>query len=145
MIEQRHESIIVQIACSAIVPFIQLFALYVVFHGHYGPGGGFQGGVILAVSIMLLRMYLGKEVAHEKLSPQLAAMLATVGMLVFMLVGLAPMASGGMFLDYAHLPIPGMSGATLRYLGILIAEVGIALAVFGTVVLIFDCLVMGRQ
>ena len=145
MIEQQHESIIVQMACSAMVPFIQLFALYVLFHGHYGPGGGFQGGVILAVSIVLLRMYLGKEVAHTKFSPKLAALLATVGMLVFILVGLVPMASGGMFLDYEYLPIPGISGATLRYLGILLVEVGIALAVFGTVVLIFDYLVMERQ
>ena len=145
MIEQRHESIVVQIACSAMVPLIQLFALYVIFHGHYGPGGGFQGGVVLAVSVMLLRMYLGKEAAHERFSPKLAAVLATAGMLVFILAGLIPMANGGMFLDYARLPIPGMSGATLRYLGILIVEVGIAMAVFGTLVLIFDYLVMERQ
>ncbi len=142
---ERYQNVIVQVVCTAIIPFIQLFALYVIVHGHYGPGGGFQGGVILAVSIVLLRLYSGKEVSHKKFPPKLALVLGTVGMLVFMLVGLAPMLTGGMFLDYGHLPIPGVSGAALRSLGILIVEVGIGLAVFGTVVLIFDSLVGGKQ
>ena len=140
----RYESPIVQVVCSVLTPFIQLFALYVVMHGHYGPGGGFQGGVLLAVSIMLSRLYLGKEVSHRKFPPKLAVALAAIGMLVFVLAGLIPMVTGGMFLDYAYLPIPWVSGASLRYLGILIVEMGIALAVFGTLVLVFDKLVEER-
>lgn len=139
------KSIIIRIVSSAMVPFMQLFALYVITHGHYGPGGGFQGGVILAVSIMLLRLSLGKEVSYQKFSPELAAVVATIGILVFMLVGLIPLARGGMFLDYEYLPIPGMSGAALRSFGILIVEVGIGLAVFGTMVLIFDRLVEAER
>ena len=145
MMIERHESVIVQIVCSAIVPFIQLFALYVIVHGHYGPGGGFQGGVILAVSVILLRLCLGREVSYQKFPPKRAYILGTIGMLVFMLVGLIPRATGGMFLDYEHLPIPGISGATLRYFGILLVEVGIGLAVFGTLVLLFDNLVVERR
>ncbi len=137
----RYESPIVQVVCSVLTPFIQLFALYVIMHGHYGPGGGFQGGVLLAVSIMLSRLYLGKEVSHRNFPPKLAVALAAIGMLLFVLAGLIPMVTGGMFLDYAYLPIPWVSGATLRYLGILIVEMGIALAVFGTLVLVFDKLV----
>jgi len=138
---KRHESIIIQVTSSAMVPFIQLFALYVIFHGHYGPGGGFQGGIIQAVSIMLMRLCLGKEASEQKFPPKLAAALAAIGMLVFMLAGFIPMATGGAFLDYEYLPIPGVSGAASRYLGILIVEIGIALAVFGSLVLIFDNLV----
>ena len=141
---RQYESIIVQVICSTIIPFIQVFALYVILHGHYGPGGGFQGGVLLAISIILLRLYSGKDVSYQKFPPKLAAVLAAIGMLVFILVGLVPMATGGAFLDYAYLPIPGISGAELRFLGILIAEIGIGLAVFGTLVLIFDNLV-GEQ
>lgn len=137
----RYESPIVQVVCSVLTPFIQLFALYVIMHGHYGPGGGFQGGVLLAVSIMLSRLYLGKEVSHRNFPPKLAVALAAIGMLLFVLAGLIPMVTGGVFLDYAYLPIPWVSGATLRYLGILIVEMGIALAVFGTLVLVFDKLV----
>ncbi len=141
---RQYESIIVQVICSIIIPFIQVFALYVILHGHYGPGGGFQGGVLLAVSIILLRLYAGKEVSYRKFPPKLAAVLAAIGMLVFMLAGLVPMATGGAFLDYEYLPIPGVSGADLRFLGILIVEIGIGLAVFGTLVLIFDNLVGER-
>ena len=142
---ERYENVIIQVACCVMIPFLQLFALYVIFHGHYGPGGGFQGGTILAVSIILLRLCLGKEVSSKKFPPKLAAALAAIGMLVFMLAGLLPMTTGGMFLDYEHLPIPGISGATLRYLGILIVEAGIAMTVFGTLVLMFDNLVEGKQ
>ena len=71
-------------------------------------------------------------------------MFAAIGMLIFVLAGLVPMVIGGAFLDYAYLPVPGVSGAELRYLGILIVEVGIGLAVFGTLVLIFDNLIGER-
>lgn len=141
---ERYESIVIEIVCGAMVPFIQVFALYVITHGHYGPGGGFQGGVILASSIILLRLYLGQERSFEKFRPQWASALGASGMLVFVLAGLLPMATGGVFLDYAHLPIPGDSGAALRYLGILIVEAGIGLAVFGTMVAIFDNLASGE-
>jgi len=144
MIKLRYQSIIVQTVCSLIIPFIQLFALYVIFHGHYGPGGGFQGGVLLAVSIILQRLYLGTKAAYPKFSPKAAPILATIGMLIFTLAGVIPMITGGAFLDYGNLPIPWMHGAELRYLGILIVEIGIGLAVFGTLVLIFDNLVGER-
>jgi len=144
MIKQRYQSIIIQTICSLLIPFIQLFAIYVILHGHYGPGGGFQGGVLLAVSILLQRLYLGKETSYQWFPPKLALVLASIGMLIFGLAGIIPLALGGSFLDYAYLPIPGVSGAELRYLGILIVELGIGLAVFGTIVLIFDNLLGER-
>ena len=136
-----HDSIVIRVTSSAMVPFIQLFALYVIVHGHYSPGGGFQGGIILAVSIMLMRLYLGKEAADKKFSTRLVAAIAAVGMLIFMLAGLIPMTAGGMFLDFGSLPIPGVAEADLRYFGILIVEIAIGLTVFGTLVLIFDNLI----
>ena len=144
MIKQRYQSIIIQTICSLLIPFIQLFAIYVILHGHYGPGGGFQGGVLLAVSILLQRLYLGKEVSYQKFPPKLALVLTSIGMLIFGLAGIIPLALGGSFLDYAYLPIPWVSGAEMRYLGILIVELGIGLAVFGTLVLIFDNLIGER-
>ena len=144
MIKQRYQSIIVHIICSLLIPFIQLFALYVIFHGHYGPGGGFQGGVLLAVSIILQRFYLGTEVSYQKFPPKLAPVFAAIGMLIFGLAGIIPMMTGGSFLDYGTLPIPWVQGPELRALGILIVEIGIGLAVFGTLVLIFDNLVGER-
>ena len=144
MIKQRYQSIIVQTICSLLIPFIQLFALYVIIHGHYGPGGGFQGGVLLAVSVILQRLYLGKAASYRKFPPKVAMVAAIVGMLIYVLAGIIPLFTGGSFLDYGYLPIPWVSGAELRSLGILIVEIGIGLAVFGTLVLIFDNLVGER-
>ena len=144
MIEQRYQSIIVQTICSLLIPFIQLFAIYVIIHGHYGPGGGFQGGVLLAVSVILQRLYLGKDVSYRRFPPKLALAFGAIGMLIYGLTGLIPMLTGGAFLDYGYLPIPWVSGAELRALGILIVEIGIGLAVFGTLVLIFDNLIGER-
>jgi multicomponent Na+:H+ antiporter subunit B len=138
MIKQHYQSIVIQTVCSLLIPFIQLFALYVIIHGHYGPGGGFQGGVLLAVSIILQRLYLGSKISYQRFSPKLALASGATGMLIFGLAGVVPIAFGGAFLDYAHLPIFWVHGAELRALGILIVEIGIGLAVFGTLVLIFD-------
>jgi multicomponent Na+:H+ antiporter subunit B len=124
-----------------LVPFIQIFALYVISHGHYGPGGGFQGGVILAASMMLLRLSLGEEDEHRRFSPTLASFMAAVGILIYAVAGLLPLAWGGNFLDYAYLPIPGLSSAELRYHGILIVETGVGLVVWGTLVILFDHLI----
>ncbi len=137
----RFENVVVDVACRAMAPFILLFAFYVVAHGHYGPGGGFQGGAILAASVMLLRLSLGKERTRRKFPPGLAPILGAVGLLIYGRTGLASVMGGGMYLGYSYLPFPAVSGAYLRYLGIFIVEIGVALAVFGTLLSIFDNLV----
>ncbi len=135
----QQPSTIVRTVVNLLVPFIQLFALYAIVHGHYGAGGGFQGGALLAVSIVLSRISNGAE-SLERFSSTRATVIAAGGMLLFGLVGIVPMFFGASFLDYEGLPLFWVHGAELRYLGILIIEVGIALAVFGTLVLIYDSL-----
>jgi multicomponent Na+:H+ antiporter subunit B len=127
-----------------LIPFIQIFALYVITHGHYGPGGGFQGGVILAASIMLLRLTFDEAHEHRRFSPKLAGIIAMLGILIYAFAGLVPLAFGGNFLDYGYLPIPGLSSAELRYHGILIVEIGVGMVVWGTLVTLFDHL-MGSE
>ena len=139
------KSIIIRVVCNGLVPFMQLFALYVITHGHYGAGGGFQGGGIFGASIILQRIYLGKEAGYRKFPPKLAPAFGVFGMLIYMLSGLIPMLTGGNFLDYGHLPFPGMEQAALRSLGILIVEIGIAFSVCGTMVLLFDSLSGGKR
>lgn len=141
---ERYENPIVEGVARLMVPLIQLFGLYVITHGHYGPGGGFQGGVILAASLMLLRLTLGEEYEHRRFPPSLAVLLATLGMLLFVLAGLLPLAWGAPYLNYAYLPIPGFAGPEARYLGILIVEIGIGMAVWGTLVILFDHLMGGE-
>lgn len=134
----RYQSVVVELVSRAVVPAVQLFALYVITHGHYGPGGGFQGGVLLAASIILLRLTLGREESFRRFPPGVAIALAAVSLLLFILTGLVSVALGGAFLDYGRLPLPGASPAALRYYGILVVEIAIALTVFGTLVAIFD-------
>jgi multicomponent Na+:H+ antiporter subunit B len=138
---ERYHNTIVDGVARLMVPFIQVFALYVISHGHYGPGGGFQGGVILAAAMMLLRLTLGEEEEHRFFSPTTAAVLASIGILIYAGAGLVPLFFGGAFLDYARLPIPGTDGPELRALGILIVESGVGLVVWGTLVIIFDYLI----
>jgi len=140
MIRDEYRSIIVDTVSSLLIPFIQLFAVYVVIHGHYGPGGGFQGGVLLAISIILRRICHGRERAHGRFPPHLALVFAVSGMLIFGITGVLPLFFGAAFLDYSGLPLFWVHGAELRSLGILIVEIGIGTAVFGTLVAIFDTL-----
>lgn len=141
---ERYENPIVEGVARLMVPLIQIFALYVITHGHYGPGGGFQGGVILAASMMLLRLTLGEEYEHRRFPPSLAVLLATSGLLLFVLAGLLPLAWGAPYLNYAYLPIPGLLEPEARYLGILVVEIGIGMAVWGTLVTLFDHLMGGE-
>ena len=142
--KERYENPVVEGVARLMVPLIQIFGLYVITHGHYGPGGGFQGGVILAASLLLLRLTLGEEYEHRRFPPRLAILLATSGMLLFVLVGLLPLGRGAPYLNYAYLPIPGLAEPEARYLGILIVEIGIGMAVWGTLVTLFDHLVGGE-
>ncbi|MBI2918872.1 MAG: sodium:proton antiporter [Chloroflexi bacterium] len=134
----RYQGVVVELVSRAVVPAIQVFALYIITHGHYSPGGGFQGGALLAASILLLRFTQGRKESYRRFPPGAGFALAALGLLIFLLVGLASVARGGSFLDYAYLPWPWASPETLRYYGILVVEAGIALTVWGTLVVVFD-------
>lgn len=141
--ETRYNDLIVEMACQLIAPFIVIFGFYVIFHGHYSPGGGFQGGAIVAALAILLRLSLGVEHSGRVFSPRLAMLLAGIGMLIFAGVGVASMIGGGSFLDYGSIVSRDVPQASMHYIGILIAEIGIAISVFGVLLSIFDALLGG--
>lgn len=128
---------IVILVSRTLSPFIMLFALYVVFHGHYSPGGGFQGGTMLAAAVILVRLAAGFEAAGLQFPRRLGTPLGAAGVLVYFATGLAAMLGGGRFLEYAFLPLAG-TAAALRSLGILLVEVGVGLAVMGILIAIYD-------
>ncbi len=137
----KYENIVVELAARLTVPFIFLFGLYVLAHGHSSPGGGFQGGAILAASVMLLRLSLGKERTQKRFPTKVATVLGAVGLIIYAGTGLVTLFMGGMFLDYSYLPLFSMHEAELRYFGILFVEIGVALGVFGVMLTIFDYLI----
>lgn len=134
---RRKDSVIVDVVTRVMVPIIQIFALYVIFHGHYSPGGGFQGGALLAGSVLLQRVALGDELSQRGFPRNLGTPFGVVGLLVFAGIGLVALLAGGNYLQYDHLPL-GLEADMLRNWGILVAEIGVAFAVMGTLASIFD-------
>jgi multicomponent Na+:H+ antiporter subunit B len=136
----KYHNLIVSLACRVMVPFIFLYGIYIIFFGHYSPGGGFQGGTILAADVILMRLVLGKQASYKKFPPQLGLILGGIGLLIYGGTGLVALLTGGNFLDYSYLPIPGISEPERHYYGILFVEIGVALGVFGVLLSIFDSL-----
>lgn len=143
--KRQFKSPIVLLGSRLLTPYIMVFGWYVIIHGHYSPGGGFQGGALLAASILLIRVAGGKQIAKLQIQEFATTPLAIIGVLIYFLTGLVAMIAGGYFLDYGQLPIPGMDPAYLRYTGILIIEIGIGLAVMAILVMIYDNLVRGED
>lgn len=121
-----------------ILPFIQLFGLYVIVHGHYSPGGGFQGGVILGASVILFGLAYGLPASQQYLSESRNITMANVGALIY--VGIATLCAllGGMFLDYAALAkILPIDPISWRSYGIFLVEVGVGMGVMSIMISIY--------
>jgi multicomponent Na+:H+ antiporter subunit B len=131
---------VVRVMCTLLAPLIMMFGVYVVAHGHYGPGGGFAGGVVIGVGVILLRITLPREVSHRKFPPILGPAAASVGVLGFIATGALSMVVGGEFLDYGVVDAFGGTESARRYLGILLVEVAVGVAVAGVMLSLFDSL-----
>lgn len=140
----RHGSENVRVVSALMVPFVLTFGVYVIAHGHYGPGGGFAGGVALAVGVVLARITLDEELNHRYFPETAAPAAMGVGMLLFLGAGLVPLLAGGELLDYDAVPDAGLTDARLRYLGIFVVEIGVGAVVFGAILMIFDRLAGAR-
>jgi multicomponent Na+:H+ antiporter subunit B len=66
-----HASPIMRVIGALVTPFVLMFGIYVTAHGHYGPGGGFAGGVIMAVAVVVVRMVLPTSISHRLFPPGL--------------------------------------------------------------------------
>ena len=129
----RHHSI-PRITSKLLIPYILVFALYVQFHGDFGPGGGFQAGVIFGAAIILFAIIFGLKEANRVVPPRIAEIGTALGVLLYAGVGVASMLLGGQFLDYsvlAHDPVHG------QHLGILLVELGVGITVTCVMITIF--------
>ncbi len=134
----RKEDIIVSTISRILVPFIQLYALYVIMHGHYSPGGGFQGGVILGASMVLLLLTRGYDEATGKVSENTVTLLTSAGVLIYAGIGLLCLFFLGNYLDYGKLAaLLHVNPAHARSLGILGIETGVGIAVMAVMYSIF--------
>jgi len=92
-------SLIVKTVTRLTVGLIVLFGIYIVLHGHLSPGGGFAGGVIIALSFVHLMLAFGKEVAVSKVSKNLASNLESLGALMFLAIAVSGFLGGSFFLN----------------------------------------------
>ena len=129
---QQH--LILRIVSKILIPFILLFALYVQFHGDYGPGGGFQAGVIFASAIILYAMLFGMSTARRVINQSFIQLLAATGVLLYGSVGVVSLLNGKSFLDYSALSSDPIAG---QHLGILLVELGVGITVASVMVIIF--------
>ena len=131
----RH--LILRVMAKILIPFILLFALYVQFHGDYGPGGGFQAGVIFAAAFVLYALVFGVDAARRVAPARLLEAGIAGGVLLFAGTGLAGQMLGGNFLDYGVLDPGDPVGG--QHLGILLVELGVGLTVASVMITIFIC------
>ena len=128
MIGEPFDSVIVRRTGSLLIPLVQIFALYVLFFGQYGPGGGFVAGVMISASLVVgLLVFGGNGLSARRARSLLSG--DGMGLLIFVAVGGLCLIGGGQFLNYSQAPIPGLSDASQRFAGILMTQIGVALDV----------------
>ena len=135
LILMRHHHVL-HVVAKMVIPLILLFALYVQFHGDFGPGGGFQAGVIFAAGLILYGLVFGVDRLRRVVPRDLVRGLAAGGVLLYAGVGVAGLLLGGSYLDYGVLLPDPMAG---QHLGILIIEFGVGVTVAAVMIILFYC------
>lgn len=129
-----RNDLILRVIAKILIPFIALFALYVQFHGDFGPGGGFQAGVILAAAVIFHALIHGLPAARRLVPEALVESMMAIGVLIYSGVGVMGLVMGGNFLDYFVLDPDPVHG---QHRGIFWVEVGVAVTVSGVMLKIF--------
>jgi len=138
------EDLIVRTIARLMTPFIQLFALYILMHGHATPGGGFQAGVIMAASFILIAIALGLDEAKNRVKQKARLLLESFGPINYAVIGITCIIFGGHYLQYAVVPLLPSPQAVSAVL-ISAVEVGIGITVMAMVTTIFFCMVGGKH
>ncbi|HJP06471.1 MAG: cation:proton antiporter [Acidiferrobacteraceae bacterium] len=125
---------VLRVVAKIIIPMILLFALYVQFHGDFGPGGGFQAGVIFAAGFILYGLVFGTEALRSAVPPGLLRWVISLGLILYTGVGIATMLMGSDYLAYGALAHDLIHG---QHLGIFLVELGVGVTVSAVMVTIF--------
>ncbi|HUF80551.1 MAG TPA: Na(+)/H(+) antiporter subunit B [Burkholderiales bacterium] len=126
--------LVLRVIAKLLIPFILIFGLYVQFHGDFGPGGGFQAGVILAAAVIFYALIFGLADARRIMPDWIVEILVAAGVLLFAGVGVAGLLLGGNYLDYFVLAADPVQG---QHRGIFWVEAGVGITVTGVMLKIF--------
>ena len=127
-------NLILKVVSKFLIPLIMLFALYVQFHGDFGPGGGFQAGVIFSAAFILYTIVFGLDAAKIIIPPGVLKVLASLGVLIYAGTGIAGLILGGNYLEYGVLASDKLAG---QHIGILVIELGVGITVASVMMIIF--------
>lgn len=133
------DSLIIRYIARCSVPFIQLYALYVLGHGEDGPGGGFQGGVIFASSFVLLGLANGWGYGRRAAPSKVLDVLLPIGCMIYVGIGLVALLMGGMFLEYGALARSDdpLAQQHWHHYGLIIIEIGVLTTVAAAMATLF--------
>ena len=134
--------LILRIATKLLIPMILLFALYVQFHGDFGPGGGFQAGVIFGAGLILYGIVFGVDSLMAAIPLKSVRVVAALGLILYAGVGVFSLMQGANFLDYDALAEDPLHG---QHYGILLIELGVGMTVAATMVGLFCSFSAGRR
>ncbi|MFW6383789.1 MAG: MnhB domain-containing protein [Halodesulfurarchaeum sp.] len=134
------ESTIIMTTIRLVSPFVFAYGLFVMFHGAESAGGGFQGGVLVAASLILVAFAFGIEPTRAWITDGPARIAITAGAFTFVGIGLGALVSGGRFLEYAAFEVPHGT----KY-GIELVELGIGAIVAGVILSLFMNLAAGTS
>jgi multicomponent Na+:H+ antiporter subunit B len=130
--------LIVKTTCRLVIPFIQIFALYVIAHGHYSPGGGFQGGVIMGASLVLYAIAFNLRSAIRRMGERVIMILAALGVGIYAGIGTLSMLFEKNYLDYSALAnIFAFDPVSAHSHGILLVEIGVGIVVMAVMVMLY--------
>lgn len=132
---------IIRVVTKLLIPYILLFGLYVQFHGDFGPGGGFQAGVIFSAALILYGLVFGLPAVQRVAPPEVIEKLIALGLLIYGGTGVTTMLLGGNFLDYSvleHHFFPEFFPHG-QHLGIFLVEFGVGITVTAVMTMIFYC------
>ena len=132
---------VLRVVTKITIPLILLFALYVQFHGDYGPGGGFQAGAIFAAAFILYALVFGTPAARRVVPPTVLRAVTALGLILFAGVGIVSQLLGSQYLDYDALADDPLLG---QHIGVFLVELGVGITVAAVMITLFLAFA-GRQ
>ncbi len=140
--QTKGMGIIVKTVTRLTVGILFLYGINIALKGHLIPGGGFAGGGIIALALLSLILAFGKDTALKNINRKQITMTATLGMMLFLLLGMMGFLDGNLFLtDFSK---SAWFLSILKKLSIPLFNIAICLFVGSGVYTIFITLIMLR-
>lgn len=134
--------VILKTTARLIVPFVQLYGIYIILHGHLTPGGGFAGGALIGTSLILYTLVFGTKRAERKFSHRMSAIAESGGLLLILVIGLVGLFNAGRFLTNLEAGFLKGEAGTLFSAGFIpILMIGIGIKVASTMITLFHTLI----